>query len=97
MKYLLTAFVLAFSLHARSEVFITGYTIVTSLIPFVSTTGLPADMQVYNEAKDDAAMFVATEGEVRGVYFQRALELFKKRYPDVKVSDSIVAQTIIGL
>ncbi|MNS77133.1 hypothetical protein D3C72_1107080 [compost metagenome] len=55
------------------------------------------DKQIIIDAKEDAAMFVATEGAVRGVRLQKAMELVRSANPGVEVPDMVIAQDILAI
>ena len=79
----------------------TGFTIAS---PFLSTTcAVPGagclmhDKQILQDAKEDAAAFVGTEGEIRGVRLQRAIELVHEANPGLDASDMEIANAILEL
>ncbi|MEK2689844.1 DUF2388 domain-containing protein [Bdellovibrio sp. GT3] len=52
--------------------------------------------QIIADSKDDAALYVATEGEVKGVKLVRSLELLRNMAPEVASSDMELAYEIIN-
>ncbi|HEX7673228.1 MAG TPA: DUF2388 domain-containing protein [Bdellovibrio sp.] len=48
------------------------------------------------ESKDDAAVFLATGGEQKGVKLTRALELLRQMDPSTQSSDTKLAQDILN-
>ncbi|MNT16477.1 hypothetical protein D3C72_1515810 [compost metagenome] len=48
-------------------------------------------------AQEDAAAFIASEGRVRGVKLQSALEMLRQANPSLSASDLEIAQTILAL
>ena len=52
--------------------------------------------QVIVESKDDAAMFIATDGDQKGVKFTRAVELLRQMDPETRSSDFKLAEDIIN-
>ena len=79
----------------------TGFTIAS---PFLSTTcAVPGagcvmhDKQILLEAKEDAAVFVGTEGQILGVRLQRAIQLVHEANPEVEASDMEIANSILEL
>ncbi|WP_413577259.1 DUF2388 domain-containing protein [Bdellovibrio sp. HCB290] len=67
--------------------------------PFLTTKKAMSNEQykVLVDAKDDAAIFLGTDGEVRGVSLQRALELVRTAQPKAAVSDMEIAEAILAL
>ncbi|MCO7557715.1 DUF2388 domain-containing protein [Metapseudomonas otitidis] len=68
-------------------------------IDFTSdTTTSIRDMKVIREARDDAASFVASEGAIRGVQLEAALDTLRTRLPEARdASDEALAQAILAL
>ncbi|WP_413559792.1 DUF2388 domain-containing protein [Bdellovibrio sp. HCB209] len=52
--------------------------------------------QVIVDSKDDAAIFIATDGDQRGVKFNRAIELLRKMDSETASSDFELAADIIN-
>ncbi|GLZ85014.1 ribonucleotide reductase [Metapseudomonas resinovorans] len=46
-------------------------------------------------ARDDASSFVASGGEIRGPYLEAALQRIRSEHPDLKASDSELANAIL--
>jgi uncharacterized protein (TIGR02448 family) len=98
-KYWLAALALGLSLQAGATSFVVttdgmvntveGTTDVTS-----STFG---DDKVVREAKDDAASFVASRGEIRGAHLEAALQHIRGKLPELQVDDMQLAQAILAL
>lgn len=55
------------------------------------------DYKVLYVAKDDAAVFIATEGAMRTVRLQRALEVMRRVQPKLVASDLEIAEGIAAL
>ncbi len=68
-------------------------------IDFTSdTTTSIRDMKVIREARDDAASFVASAGEIRGVQLEAAFNTLRERLPEARdASDETLAQAILAL
>ncbi|WP_460833357.1 DUF2388 domain-containing protein [Lysobacter humi (ex Lee et al. 2017)] len=59
-----------------------------------STSG---DDKVVAEARDDAALFVATDGRVRGARLEAALRLLRERHSGAREADDLqLAQAILA-
>ncbi|WP_413586267.1 DUF2388 domain-containing protein [Bdellovibrio sp. HCB274] len=52
--------------------------------------------QIIADSKDDAALYIATEGEMKGVKLVRSLELLRNLAPEVASSDMELAEEIIN-
>ena len=48
-------------------------------------------------ARDDAASFVASEGSIRGVKLESALDFIRQQAPQLQASDAQLAQAILTL
>jgi uncharacterized protein (TIGR02448 family) len=68
-------------------------------IDFTSdTTTSVRDMKVVREARDDAASFVASAGEIRGAQLQAAFDTLRARLPEAReASDQALAEAILAL
>lgn len=67
---------------------ITGY--VTSQV-----TSAPFDRKLILAARDDAAAFVATDGELKGAQLESALLALRQAKPKLSASDLELAQAIL--
>ncbi|UYL08623.1 DUF2388 domain-containing protein [Bdellovibrio sp. SKB1291214] len=84
---------------AKTGELISGATVAVTSAPTFLTAKTAADNAIEKmivEAKDDAAVFVATQGQVRGVYLQRALDHIRKSNPRLIASDLQLAERIIA-
>ncbi|MBD8596677.1 DUF2388 domain-containing protein [Pseudomonas sp. W2Oct36] len=79
--------VLAFDVTTQSLVK-TGYA--TSQV----TTG-PFDSKLIIAAQDDAAVFVASDGQLRGARLESALAYLRQSHPKLHASDLELAQAIL--
>lgn len=62
------------------------------------TTSSIRDMKLLVEARDDAASFVASQGEIRGARLEAAFGALRKRVPEARVaSDLELAEAILAL
>ncbi|VVO15229.1 DUF2388 domain-containing protein [Pseudomonas fluorescens] len=55
------------------------------------------DDKIVREARDDAASFVATEGTIRGVKLESALDHIRQQAPQLNASDAQLAQAILAI
>ena len=68
-------------------------------IDFTSdTTTSIRDSKVVREAHDDAATFVASQGDIRGVQLESAFNTLRERLPEARsASDQELAEAILAL
>ena len=68
-------------------------------IDFTSdTTTSIRDSKVVREAHDDAATFVASQGDIRGVQLEAAFSTLRDRVPEARnASDQVLAEAILAL
>ena len=68
-------------------------------IDFTSdTTTSIRDAKVVREARDDAASFVASRGDIRGAQLQAAFDTLRQRVPQARdASDQVLAEAILAL
>ena len=68
-------------------------------IDFTSdTTTSIRDSKVVREAHDDAAPFVASQGDIRGVQLDSAFNTLRERVPEARsASDQELAEAILAL
>ena len=68
-------------------------------IDFTSdTTTSIRDSKVVREAHDDAATFVASQGDIRGVQLEAAFNTLRDRVPEARnASDQDLAEAILAL
>lgn len=55
------------------------------------------DKKIVREARDDAASFVATQGDIRGVKLESALAYIRAERPQLQASDAQLAQAIMAI
>lgn len=58
-------------------------------------TSLPFENKLIVEARDEAASFVASAGQVHGVQLEAALHWLRQSRPDLAASDLELAQAIL--
>ena len=62
------------------------------------TTTSVRDMKVVRAARDDAASFVASQGEIRGVQLEAAFATLRERLPEARqADDQMLAEAILAL
>ncbi|QVW23470.1 DUF2388 domain-containing protein [Pseudomonas hormoni] len=62
------------------------------------TTTSIRDSKIVREAHDDAASFVASDGEIRGAHLEAALNTLRTRVPEARdASDQVLAEAILAL
>lgn len=68
-------------------------------IDFTSdTTTSIRDSKIIREAHDDAASFVASEGDIRGAHLEAAFDTLRTRVPEARdASDQVLAEAILAL
>lgn len=54
------------------------------------------DDKVVQAARDDAAQYVASQGQQKGVYLEAALQRIRQRHPELQASDLQLAQAILS-
>ena len=65
--------------------------------PSDTTTSI-RDMKIVREARDDAASFVASDGDIRGAQLEAALQVVRERVPEARdASDQELAEAILAL
>lgn len=62
------------------------------------TTTSIRDSKIVRDAQDDAASFVATNGDIRGAHLEAALDMLRTRVPEARdASDQDLAEAILAL
>ena len=62
------------------------------------TTTSIRDMKAVVQARDDAASFVASRGEIRGVQLEAAFATLRERLPEARqADDQVLAEAILAL
>jgi uncharacterized protein (TIGR02448 family) len=63
-----------------------------------NTTTSIRDMKVVQAARDDAASFVASQGQIRGVQLEAAIDTLRRHLPEAQnASDLVLAEAILAL
>lgn len=58
-------------------------------------TSAPFDNKLVAAARDDAAAFIASDGQLRGAQLESALDYLRRTQPKLHVSDLELAQAIL--
>lgn len=92
---LLSATTQAQTLKATSNIVVRA---LDRTVDFTSdTTTSIRDMKVVIDARDDAASFVASDGEIRGAQLEAALGAIRERLPETReASDQALAEAILA-
>jgi uncharacterized protein (TIGR02448 family) len=62
------------------------------------TTTSIRDSKIIREAQDDAASFVASDGDIRGAHLEAAFNTLRIRVPEARgASDQVLAEAILAL
>lgn len=91
---------LASSVHATSFVGTTdtiGASLANTVEGTTDITSSVGDDKVVLEARADAASFVASQGEIRGVRLEAALSHIRAELPQIHASDMQLAEAILAL
>ncbi|EJK99403.1 MULTISPECIES: DUF2388 domain-containing protein [Pseudomonas] len=73
---------------STQQVVVSGYA--TSMV-----TSAPFDHKMIVAARDDAAAFIASDGQLRGAQLESALDYLRRTQPKLHVSDLELAQAIL--
>ncbi|UVJ44134.1 DUF2388 domain-containing protein [Pseudomonas sp. LS1212] len=84
------------TLRATSNIIINA---VDRTLDFTSdTTTSIRDSKIIVQAKDDAASYVASEGDIRGAQLEAAFATLRQRVPEARdASDQVLAEAILAL
>ena len=55
------------------------------------------DNKIVVQARDDAASFVASKGEIRGVKLESAFDYIRTSMPELRANDAELAQAILAI
>lgn len=83
-----------------SSAYTLGATIMTTVFPTATSeasSGRSKKAKVLINAKNDAALFIASKGQVRGVYLESAFNQLRKNIPTSQADDNQLAQAILSL
>lgn len=74
---------------------LTTQSTVASAYATSKVTSAPFDRKVIMAAQDDAAAFIATDGQWRGTRLESALDYLRRSQPKLNASDLELAQAIL--
>ncbi len=89
---------LAFSVNASATGFVVTTDAIVGAIGATSdaTSSSTKDDKIVKAARDDAASFVASQGEIRGAHLQAALTHIRAQQPQLQASDMQIAEAILA-
>lgn len=82
-----------------SSAYTLGVTLMTTILPTASSeasSGKSNKSKLIVNAKNDAATFIASNGEVRGAYLESAFNELRKDIPQSQANDTQLAQAILS-
>lgn len=91
---LLSASVQASSLIASTDVVLGGLT--RALGASSNATTSLVDNKIVQAARDDAAQFLATDGDMRGVRLEAAFQFIREQAPSLEATDTQLAEAILA-
>lgn len=103
LRLLSTAALLAVAANSHASSFIVTTDAVVNALKATSdaTTDVVSssfkDNKIVLAARDDAASFVATEGAIRGVKLESALDYIRHQAPQLNATDAQLAQAILTI
>ncbi|MGF6110587.1 DUF2388 domain-containing protein [Pseudomonas sp. ADAK2] len=95
--FLLSTCLLGPGAQATSFVISTDVTVSLSMSSTKGTSGSFSDDKIVLAAKDDAAAFVASEGNIRGVRIEAAFARIREMIPETSYTDQQLASAILML
>ena len=95
MRYLTLLFLLLCWTGAAQALDLTTNNLVVSGYVTSKVTSAPFDRKRLLDAHDDAAAFVASDGQLRGARLQAALNRLREANPEVLAADLELAQAIL--
>ncbi|WP_249678559.1 DUF2388 domain-containing protein [Pseudomonas abieticivorans] len=96
MRYVFSV-LLALCWSASSQAFdLTTQNLVVSGYVTSQVTKAPFDRKLLIAAQDDAAAFIATDGQLRGARLESALHYLRHNSPTLQASDTELAQAILA-
>jgi uncharacterized protein (TIGR02448 family) len=98
LRLLSAAALLAVAANAHATSFIvTTDAVVNALKATSDVTSSFKDDKIVLAARDDAASFVASEGSIRGVKLESALDHIRHQAPQLNATDAQLAQAILTI
>lgn len=98
-KYWIAVMALGLTLQAGATSFVVTTDAIVNTVEGTTdfTSSSFKDDKVVREARDDAASFVATQGEIRGAHLEAALRHIRVKLPELQADDMQLAQAILSL
>jgi uncharacterized protein (TIGR02448 family) len=98
IRLLSSAALLAFAASASATSFVVTTDAIVGAIGATSdaTSSSTKDDKIVKAARDDAASFVASQGEIRGAHLQAALTHIRAQQPQLQASDMQIAEAILA-
>ncbi len=89
---------LAFAASASATSFVVTTDAIVGAIGATSdaTSSSTKDDKIVKAARDDAASFVASQGDIRGAHLQAALTHIRAQQPQLQASDMQIAEAILA-
>lgn len=78
---------------------ISAVPLMSTAAPFFSTGatfGMPLSKRIVADAQEDAAMFIGSNGAVRGAQLEQALLVIRQSNPELRASDMDLANKILA-
>ena len=101
-RLLSAAALLAFSFGANASSFVVTTDAVVRAVD--ASTNATSDVssslrdnKIVVQARDDAASFVASKGEIRGVKLESAFDYIRTTMPELRANDAELAQAILAI
>ncbi len=97
-RLFVTASLLAFAASASATSFVVTTDAIVGAIGATSdaTSSSTKDDKIVKAARDDAASFVASQGDIRGAHLQAALAHIRAQQPQLQASDMQIAEAILA-
>ncbi|QGW75368.1 DUF2388 domain-containing protein [Pseudomonas alkylphenolica] len=95
MRYLSLLLLVLCWTGAAQAVDLTTNNLVVSGYVTSKVTSAPFDRKLLLNAQDDAAAFVASDGQIHSVRLQAALSRLRETHPELAVADFELAQAIL--
>nr|WP_184681166.1 DUF2388 domain-containing protein [Pseudomonas fluvialis] len=98
IRLLSSAALLAFAASASATSFVVTTDAIVGAIGATSdaTSSSTKDDKIVKAARDDAASFVASQGDIRGAHLQAALTHIRAQQPQLQASDMQIAEAILA-
>lgn len=102
LRLLSAAALLAVAAHSNASSFIVTTDSLVGALKGTSdatsdATSSLRDNKIVQAARDDAASFVASEGAIRGVKLESALDYIRQQSPQLNATDAQLAQAILAI